>query len=355
MRCARHRAPTVPRPGRRQLLFGLPAIGLGAAALAGCSQAGATVDVDQILSISLNQTETHPSFVALTRFGELLAESTDGRWGARIYANEALGAQQEVIQLVSDGSVDMAVISSPQVENLSLRFRPMNLPGAFDSIEHQMTVLQDESIVGELFASLEPDKRLRVLGGFTQGARHMYTKDGPIRTPDDLAGMKIRVQESDVFLELIRAMGASPTPMSYGEVYTALQAGVLDGAENNEVSYVTQRHDEIAPHFSLTSHLVGLDYVVANVDRLETMSEADQEAFTQSFRGAQQEFVRLWTQETDASTQTMLDNGVEITEPDAAAFGERIEEVARGFLDTEEDVALYEQIRAVATETGEDA
>lgn len=350
MRPTRHRARSQPRPSRRRLLAGLPVVGLGAAALAGCSQAGATTGVDQILSISLNQTETHPSFLALTRFGELLAESTDGRWGARIYANEALGAQQEVIQLVSDGSVDMAVISSPQVENLSLRFRPLSLPGAFDSIEHQTAVLRDESVVGELFSSLEESKKLRVLGGFTQGARHMYTKTGPITTPDDLAGMKIRVQESDVFLELIRAMGASPTPMAYGEVYTALQAGVLDGAENNEVSYVTQRHDEIAPHFSLTSHLVGLDYVLANTDRVGTMSDADQEAFRGSFLGAQEEFVRLWIQETDASTQQMLDKGVEITEPDADAFGERIEQVARGFLDTDEDVALYEQVHGLAAD-----
>lgn len=351
MRPVRHRARPDRLPSRRRLLTALPTLGLGAAALAGCSQAGATTGVDQILSISLNQTETHPSFLALTRFGELLAESTDGRWGARIYANEALGAQQEVIQLVSDGSVDMAVISSPQVENLSLRFRPLSLPGAFDSIEHQTAVLQDESVVGELFSSLEESKQLRVLGGFTQGARHMYTKTGPIMTPDDLAGMKIRVQESDVFLELIRAMGASPTPMAYGEVYTALQAGVLDGAENNEVSYVTQRHDEIAPHFSLTSHLVGLDYVLANTDRLTSMDDADQEALRSSFTAAQEEFVRLWNEETEASTQQMRDKGVEITEPDAEAFGERIEEVARGFLDTDQDVTLYESIRDLATGT----
>src|SRR5699024_10226417 len=144
-------------------------------------------------------------------------------------------------------------------------------------IDHQTAVLNDESIVGELFASLEPERRLRVLGAFTQGSRHIYTDRGPIDGPDDLAGLKIRVTESDVFMELTRALGGSPTPMAYGEVYTALQAGVLDGAENNEVSYVTQRHYEIAPHFTLTNHLVGLDYVMANVDRLENMDETDQE------------------------------------------------------------------------------
>lgn len=342
------------RPTRRTLLAGTPLLGAGAVAMSGCTpdDAGAATDVENILTISLNQTESHPSYLALTSFGEQLAGATEGRWGARVYANEALGAQQEVVQLVSDGSVDMAVISAPQVENLSMAFRPLNLPGAFVDIEHQTAVLKDDSIVGELFSSLEEERRLRVLGGFTQGSRHVYTDRGPIEGPDDLAGLKIRVQESDVFMELTRALGGSPTPMAYGEVYTALQAGVLNGAENNEVSYVTQRHYEIAPHFTLTNHLVGLDYVMANVDRIAQMDEADQEAFTASFADAQEEFVRLWAQETESSIQMMQDAGVEITEPDPEAFTPAIEEVGRSFLTSPEDEDLYERVRALADEMG---
>lgn len=336
------------RASRRDLLLGLPALGLGALALGGCAQAGATTDVENVLSISLNQTESHPSFTALSFFGEQLAEATEGRWGARVYANESLGAQQEVVQLVSDGAVDMAVISSTQVENLSMDFRPLTLPGAFESIDHQQAVLSDESIVGELFASLEPTHRLRVLGGFTQGSRHVYTDRGPIEGPEDLAGLKIRVQESDVFMALMRALGGSPTPMAYGEVYTALQAGVLNGAENNEVSYVTQRHYEIAPYFTLTNHLVGLDYVMANVDRIEEMDEADQQAYSETFAAAQEEFVRLWVEETESSTQQMLDAGVEINDPDPEAFGPAIEEVGRTFLESAEDEEMYQAVRAVA-------
>jgi tripartite ATP-independent transporter DctP family solute receptor len=346
--------PPGPRPGRRTLLTGIPLLGAGALALGGCTpdDAGAATDVEEILTISLNQTESHPSYLALTWFGEQLAEATDGRWGARVYANEALGAQQEVVQLVSDGSVDMAVISAPQLENLSMSFRPLNLPGAFVDIDHQTAVLKDETIVGELFGSLEDERRLRVLGGFTQGSRHVYTDRGPIESPEDLHGLKVRVQESDVFMELTRALGASPTPMAYGEVYTALQAGVLNGAENNEVSYVTQRHYEIAPYFTLTNHLVGLDYVMANVDRIAQMDEADQEAFTTTFTAAQEEFVRLWAEETDSSTQAMKDAGVEITEPDPEAFGPAIEEVGRSFLASPEDEDLYERVRALAEDMG---
>lgn len=342
--------PPRPRLARRTLLSGIPLLGAGALAMSGCTpdDAGAATDVENILTISLNQTETHPSYLALTYFGEQLAAATEGRWGARVYANESLGAQQEVVQLVSDGSVDMAVISATQVENLSMAFRPLNLPGAFLSIEHQTAVLKDDSIVGDLFSSLEEGRRLRVLGGFSQGSRHVYTDRGPIESPDDLHGLKIRVQESDVFMALARALGGSPTPMAYGEVYTALQAGVLNGAENNEVSYVTQRHYEIAPHFTKTNHLVGLDYVMANVDRIEQMDEADQDTFATSFEAAQEEFVKLWAQETDASTQIMKDAGVEITEPDPEAFGPAVEEVGRSFLSRPEDEDLFERVRALA-------
>ena len=168
----------------------------------------------------------------------------------------------------------------------------------------------DESIVGELFASLEPHKRLSVLGGYTQGGRHLYTATGPIETPEDLAGMKIRVQESEIFLRLITNMGGVPTPMAYSEVYTGLQAGVLDGAENNEISYVTQRHYEVAKHFTMTNHLVGFDFLLANTDLLEEMDEADSDAVREAWALTQSEFVEIWKQQTADAVQEMLDRGV---------------------------------------------
>src|SRR5690625_6767036 len=100
----------------------------------------------------------------------------------------------------------MAVISSTQVENLSMRFLPLGLPGAFADIEHQMAVLQDESIVGDLFSSLEPEHRLRVLGGFTQGSRHVYTDRGPIEGPEDLYCLRVRVHVSDVLMAIYRSL-----------------------------------------------------------------------------------------------------------------------------------------------------
>lgn len=309
-------------------------------------------DVDRVLSISLGQAESHPSYDSLISFGERIAETTDGRYGARVYANNSLGDQQETVQLVSDGAIDMAVISGTQIENSSPRFLPMNVAGVFDDIDHQNRVMLDESIVGELFASLEPQKRLSVLGGYTQGGRRLYTTKGPIETPEDLAGMKIRVQESEIFLRLITNMGGVPTPMAYSEVYTGLQAGVLDGAENNEISYVTQRHYEVAKHFTMTNHLVGFDFLLANTDLLEGMDEVDRDAVREAWAVTQSEFVEIWKQQTADAVQEMLDRGVVITEPDPEVFLPIIEETGLSILEDPADIALYDAIRAASKKEG---
>lgn len=145
-----------------------------------------------------------------------------------------------------------------------------------------MALINDPEIVGDVYASLEESNNFTVIGGITQGGRHFYTKEA-VQTPEDLAGKKIRVQESPVFIAMMEALGASPTPMAYGEVYTGLQSGVIDGAENNEVSYFTQKHFEVAPYFSYSNHLVGADFLIANTPTLDSMSEEDRAAFDEAW------------------------------------------------------------------------
>ena len=347
---SRSARPLGDRPlARRSLLTALPLAGASAALLGGCaSKDGAVTDVDRVLSISLGQAESHPSYGSLISFGQRIAEATDGRYGARVYANNSLGDQQETVQLVSDGAIDMAVISGTQIENSSPRFLPLNVAGIFDDIDHQNRVMLDKEIVGDLFSSLEPDKPLTVLGGYTQGSRHLYTAQGPIESVENMSGLKIRVQESEIFLRLIRNMGGVPTPLAYSEVYTALQAGVLDGAENNEISYVTQRHYEVATHFTKTNHLIGFDFMLVNTDLLEGMDERDRDAVLEAWETAQSEFVEIWRTQTDEATQEMLDRGVKIAEPDPEVFGPIIVESGLSLLEHPDDIALYDAIRAVS-------
>lgn len=299
------------------------------------------------MRLALNQTETHPSYIALDSFGERLSESTEGRWDIDVYANETLGAQQEAIQLVSDGTVEMAIVSGTQLENLNEDFRVFNLPQVFDDVEHQMKVVGDEEITGELYSSLE-DQKITVLGGFTQGTRSVYNTEKPINTPEDLAGMKIRVQESDVHMKMIELMGGSATPMAFGEVYTALQSGVLDGAENNEISYLTQKHNEVAKYFSNTNHLVGLDYLVINTDVLAEMSEEDRAAFDAEWDAAVTEHTDLWLSETDAAIKELEAAGTKFNDVDAEAFRTALQPLIDEYVTTDSAKALYEATRAAA-------
>jgi tripartite ATP-independent transporter DctP family solute receptor len=298
--------------------------------------------------LSLNQTEEHPSYIALEQFGDDLYEATDGRLDVEVYPNETLGGQQEVLQLVGDGAVDMAVVPGTQMENISPDFRVLNLPTALDDIDHQLRVVSDEAIVGDLFTSVEDSNHLTVLGGLTQGSRHVYTAEGPIVEPSDLSGMKIRVQESSVHIDMINAMGAAATPMSYGEVYTALQSGVLDGAENNGISYMSQHHNGVATHMALTNHLVGLDYVVMNTDLLHSLPDEDREIFQQQWQLVSEHHAGLWTAETETAIAEAEDSGTEINDVDKAAFQEALRPVVEKYLDTPQDRELFEAIRREA-------
>lgn len=324
-------------------------------ALASCSGApagggdgGGDAGAKHTMKLALNQTEDHPSFIALEAFAEDLSEATDGRWNVEVYPNSTLGDQNEYLQSVSDGVIDLAIVSAPQLENLQKDFVIFSLPTVFDSIDHQMAVLSDPAVVGDVYASLEESNNITVVGGFTQGARNMYTKDGLVETPADLAGKKIRVQESPVFIAMIEALGASPTPMAYSEVYTGLQSGVIDGAENNEISYATQKHFEVAPFYSNTQHLIGADFLIINTDTLGEMSEADRTAFDTAWTTAWTDHTAMWKTQTEEAIAEAKAGGATFGDVDTAAFTEALTPLLDQFITEDSQRTLYDAIRAAA-------
>ena len=318
------------------------AVGVGLTACSGGGDGG-----DQIIRVALNQTETHPSYIALANYSDRLEEQTDGRLRLDIFPNETLGAQAEVLQLLSDNIIDLGIISGSQMENLSGDFLVLNMPGVFDSVEHQMPVVHDPEIVGELYTSLEDSNDITVMGGFTQGSRHVYVKN-EISSLADLNGVKIRVQESELNLAMVRALGGSPTPMAFGEVYTALQSGVLDGAENNEVSYYTQNHFEVAPFFTNTNHLVGLDYMVASTEMLEGLDPADRQLLEDEWVNTYQDHTELWGAATDEAIEATKAGGATYLELDQQEVKDALAPLADEFLTTPVQRELYDKIRAAA-------
>ncbi|MDO5698944.1 MAG: TRAP transporter substrate-binding protein [Dermatophilus congolensis] len=335
---------------KRRTLMAVVTVGALTVSLAACGGGGSGGGAEKtILRLALNQTEKHPSYIALDDFSKRLEAASGGRYTIDIFPNEVLGAQQEILNLQRNGIVDLAIISSTQLENINKDFQVFNLPRVFDSVDHQMKVINDPNISGPLFHSLEKSNNLLVLGGFTQGERNLYTKKA-IKTPADMAGQKIRVQESPVMLAMIRAMGGNPTPMAYGEVYTALQANILDGAENNEVSYFTQKHFEVAPIFTYTKHLVGLDYMVASTDALNKMTPEDRTIFDAEWTKTWQHFVELWGTATQEAIDGAKEGGATFAEIDTAPFDEKLKPVAESLLSSDVQKEIYAKTREAAAQ-----
>lgn len=330
----------------RRTLFKAGLAAALAGSLAGCA-GGPASGSRVILRLALNQTETHPSFIALDAFSKSLEAATNGEVFIDVFPNEVLGAQAEVLNLLNNRIVDLAIISSTQLENINEDFRAFNVPRVFDDVDHQMKVINDESISGELFNSLVASNNLLVIGGFTQGERSIYAKR-EVTSPADMAGLKIRVQESPVMLRMIEAMGGSPAPMAFGEVYTALQAGVLDGAENNEVSFWTQKHYEVAPVFSYTKHLVGLDYMVTSADTLNRMPTELRTVFDAEWEKCWQHFLELWGDSTQEAIDGSTAGGATFLEIDTAPFDERLTPLAESLLTSDTQRAIYRATREAA-------
>jgi tripartite ATP-independent transporter DctP family solute receptor len=343
---------------RKNTLATFAALGAAGLTLAACSGSSGTTDAgDEAATgsgeavtwrLALNQTDDHPLTVAVNNFADRVAERTDGRFEIQVFPNETLGAQQETLQLVMDDTLSAAIVSGPQLENVNTDFLVFNLPLVFDDIEHQMSVVNDDEIVGELYASLEESENISVLGAFTAGDRNLYTVDAPVLSPADMGGLKIRVQESETHLRMIELMGGSPTPMAFGEVYAALQGGVLDGAENNEVSYVTQKHFEVAKHFSYTRHLIVPDYLVTSTAALEALSEEDRAIFDEEFDAAVTEQVELWITSTEEAIAEAEAGGVQFHEVDTQAFADAIAPLVEDSLTTDLARTVYDATRAAA-------
>lgn len=326
----------------------------GPGALAGIAMTALTVtacagedQTEHLMRLALNQSEDHPSFIALENFGDRLEEST-GNWGIDVYANATLGDQPEAMQLVSDGSVEMAIVSGAYLENLNEDFMVFNIPKVFDDVDHQMEVLHDPEITGELYSSLEQEHDFTVLGGFTQGSRSIFSTHGPVETPEDMAGLNLRVQESPLNIAMAEALGGAASPLATSELYTGLQSGVVDAAENNEPFYVTQALYEVAPYWSSTDHLVGVDYLVINTDVLESMDEEERQSFDEDWTATHQEHTELWAEATEEAIDEAEAGGATFNDVDEAAFDEALVPLADEFITTDSQRELYEAAREAA-------
>lgn len=315
-----------------------------ALSLAACSSDGGGTTV---FKVAFNQTESHPQFKVLEALGDRIKDRTDGRYDMEVFPNETLGSQKDTIELVQAGSIDFSMVSGSLLENFNPDFVVFNLPYVFDSQDHQRSVVNDPEVTGDLFASIE-DKGISVQAGFHGGIRNVYNSEKPINTPSDLDGMKIRVIESDTNLRMMELMGGSGTPMGQGEVYTAIQSGVLTGAENNESIFSKLKHAEIAPYYSYTRHLMFPDYLIVNPKTMDKMSAEDQAIFAEELAVAIEEEAGLWVEEVKSSTAAAEAAGAKFNEVDAEAFRTALAPLIKEKLATPTSQDLYDKVRAAA-------
>lgn len=289
----------------------------------------------------------YPNSRALDRWGELVAQRTNNRIRMRTFHSAQLGQQDEAIQQLRLGAIDFANFNLSPLNNLVPETQVLTLPFIFRDVTHLHKTV-DGPVGDELAKLIEQRLNLVVLSWFDAGARSMYTRSRPIRTPADMQGLKIRVQTSDLWVDLIRALGANATPLPFGEVYTALQTGVIDGAENNWPSYESQRHFEVARFYSTTEHSNVPEIVVVAKGRWDRLSPADREILRTAAREASALQRQLWAEREKASRDKVVAAGVTVTEiTDRAPWAALMAPLYEKYAGAPSMRALVDRIRAV--------
>ncbi len=234
----------------------------------------------------------YPTVMAVQYMGKQLAAETQGRLGVRVYPSGVLGTERDNIEQLRLGGLDMMRINAGPLNSVVPETIATVLPFVFRSTEHMRKVL-DGPIGDEILASME-SQGLVGLAFYDSGARSFYSARKPIRSLADMKGLKIRVQQSDLFVAMIEALGANPTPMPYGEVYTALKTGIVDAAENNWPSYESSRHFEAAKYYSLTEHSLAPEVLVFSKKVWDGLSKADQAAIRKAAKDSVPYMRKLW-------------------------------------------------------------
>ncbi len=282
---------------------------------------GAQQDV-MILRVGHSLDPSHTVHKAMLKMGQRLDELSGGTMAIELYPSGQLGSERELIELLQIGSLAMTKVSASPLEGFVPTMKLFNIPYLFRDQDHFFKVL-DSDIGRDILASLKPAQLLG-LGYYDAGSRSFYTTKKPVVTPADLASVKIRVQESQAAMAMIRALGGNPTPISWGELYTALQQGVVDGAENNPPSFYLSRHYEVAPYYILDEHTSVPDVILISRYVWERMSE-QQQAWLQQAVDESVDFQRAqWQLDTEAALAAVQEAGVHVISADKSQFQQQV-------------------------------
>ena len=316
----------------------------------GCSKVDGAEKKVKVIRVAHGQNEEHPQHKAMLEFEKYVEEKTNGDIDVQIFPNELLGATAQAVELAQTGAVDLVIGGLGTLEAFNSSYTVLNLPYIMDSTEHYHEVMNDEEIIGPVYESTRQSGFVG-LTWFDAGVRNIYTTKKPIMEPDDLKGLKIRVQTSPTNVKMLQALGASPTPMSFGEVYTGLQQNVIDGAENNELALINNKHGEVAKHYSYNMHAMLPDILIASTSLLDNkLTKEEAQIVMEAADYANKFEVELWEDAAADAKAKAEEMGVQFYYPDIKPFQEKMKDLHAEYTKDEDMKAVYDKIRAKGDE-----
>lgn len=315
-----------------------------AVSLTGC---GSITSGKRIIRISHAQSETHPEHLGLLAFKEYVEERLGDKYEVQIFPNEILGSAQKAIELTQTGAIDFVVAGTANLETFADVYEIFSMPYLFDSEDVYKTVMEDSDYMEQVYESTD-EAGFRVVTWYNAGTRNFYAKT-PIRTPEDLKGKKIRVQQSPASVSMVNSFGAAAAPMGFGEVYTAIQQGVIDGAENNELALTNNKHGEVAKYYSYNKHQMVPDMLVANLKFLEGLSPEEYQIFKDAAALSTEVEMKEWDKSIEEAKKIATeDMGVEFIDVDVDAFKEKVLPLHEKMLNDNPKIGdIYKHIQTV--------
>ena len=311
-----------------------------------CQTACKEASDSRVIKLAHGLDVSHPVHEAMVFMGERLKEKSAGKLSLDIYPSQQLGSERECLELLQIGSLGMTKVSTGVLENFAPQLKVFGLPFLFRDAEHRFAVLEGE--IGEQLLSSSIPQRLKGLTFYDAGSRSFYTKK-PVETPEDLKGLKLRVMESQTAMNMVKNLGGSPTPIAWGELYTALQQGVVDGAENNLPSFYLSHHYEVCKYFVVDEHTALPDELLISTLIWDDLSEEEQRWVKEAADESLAFEKEIWHEAEMEALTEIKKAGVEVITPDKEPFRNRVKSMYEEFSQNPEMKKLIEQIQAVKT------
>ena len=284
----------------------------------------------KMLYLAHSLPQTHPVHKGILEFKKALEKKSNGTLKVKIFPDAQLGSEREVLELLQIGSVAATKVSAATLSNFVPEYHILGIPYLFRDKEHRFSVL--EGPIGKSILEKGSKFWLRGLCYYDAGSRSFYTSEKAIRTPDDLKALKIRVMNNQMAINMVNSMGGSATPLAYSELYTAIQQGVVDGAENNPPSFVSSNHYEISKYYTIDEHSSVPDVLLIATKYWDKLSEDEKIWVQEAVDESSQAQKKFRNDSVEESMKIAKEHGVEIIIPEKSLFTEKSKSVLEEFM-----------------------